>query len=111
MGCVLLVVFVAILVGRMNGQADGTGDAALLAPQSVERCGTRGRIRASSIQLLVVPEDAVLVERDPPLAVEIGFDVRPRGDAVVQTGEAGNGGLERAHAFGKGIAQPRDDLE
>ena len=36
------------------------------------------------IQLLVVPEDAILVEGDAALAGEIGLDVRPRRDAIVQ---------------------------
>src|SRR5260221_11942112 len=65
----------------------------------------------SSIQRLVLPENSVLVERDPPVAGEIGLDVRPRRDAVVQADQSGNLALKRFHAFWKGVAQPLHDLE
>src|ERR1700731_184210 len=58
-----------------------------------------------------MPENAVLVEGDAPLAGEIGLDAGPCGDAVVQTDQAGNPALERLHAPWKRVAQPRHDLE
>src|SRR6185437_6798175 len=65
----------------------------------------------SRIQFLVAAEDAVLVEGNPPLAFEIGLDLRPRRDAITQREEAGDFLLERIHALGERIAQALDDLE
>ena len=67
--------------------------------------------RRLRIQRLVAPEDAVFVEGNAAVAGEIGLDVRPRGDAVVQIDQARDLALERLHAFWKGVAQPFDDLE
>src|SRR4051812_39588726 len=61
--------------------------------------------RASPIQRLVPAEDPLLVERDPPVAGQIGFDVRARRNAVAQFDETGNFALESLHAFRKCIAK------
>src|SRR5215212_2799225 len=58
---------------------------------------------ALQIQRLVMAKDAILVKGDAALAREIGFDVRPAGNAVVQSDQAGNAGLKVFHAFGKGV--------
>src|SRR6267378_6616752 len=42
------------------------------------------------IQRLVAAEDAVLVEGDTAVAGQIGPDIRPDGNAVVQVDQAGN---------------------
>src|SRR5262245_30163299 len=73
--------------------------------------GTKSARSASRIQLPVAPEDAVLVERNPPLAFEIGLDLRPRRDAVAQRNEAGDIRLERLHPVREGVAQALNDLE
>src|SRR3954469_5186173 len=65
----------------------------------------------SEVQLLIPTEDAFLVEGDPALACEIRFDVRPRGDAIVQIDQPRYLALERLHALRKCIAEPLDDLE
>src|SRR5580704_5299468 len=57
------------------------------------------------IQPLVAAEDAVLVEGDATRAREIGLDIRPRRDAVVQIDQAGNIALEGFHPGGEGVAQ------
>jgi hypothetical protein len=38
----------------------------------------------SSVQLRVASEDAVLVEGDAPVGLEVGGDIGPSGDALVQ---------------------------
>src|SRR5262245_13993977 len=74
-------------------------------------CPGRQRLHASLIQLLVAPEDTLLVEGNAALACEIGLDVRPRRDAVVQLDEMRHLALERLHAIREGIAQPCDELD
>src|SRR5712671_2083766 len=64
-----------------------------------------------TIQLLVAPKNALLVEGNAAVAREIGLDVGPRGDAVVQIDHAGYLALERLHALGECVAQPLDDLK
>ena len=56
-------------------------------------------------------KNAVLVEGDAAVARQIGLDVCPRGDPVVQRHKAGNVALERPHALGKGISQALNDLK
>src|SRR6478735_11208992 len=68
-------------------------------------------ISTSPIQRLVPPKNPLLVERDPPVAGQIGLDVRARRNAVAQFDETGNLALERLHAFRKGIPKSLDDLE
>src|SRR5258708_36375443 len=84
-------------------------------PTSPRRRGeVKTRFRALGllqIQLLVITKNAVLVERDTPVAGEIGLDVGPRGDAVVQIDQAGNFALEWFHALWKCVTQSFDDLE
>src|SRR6516162_2350709 len=65
----------------------------------------------SKIEFLVVAENAALVEGDSAVAFEIGLDVRPLRDPVVQIGEAGNFLLEGLHPLWKRIAQSLDDLK
>src|SRR6267142_65485 len=66
---------------------------------------------SSKVQLLVAAEDAFLVEGDAAVAREIGLDVGPRGDAVMQIDHARYLALERLHALWKCVAQALDDLE
>src|SRR6476469_3061248 len=65
-------------------------------------------VASSTVQFLVVPENAILVEGDAALACEIGLDVRPRGNAIVQIDQTGNLALEILHPLRKGIAQSVD---
>ena len=69
------------------------------------------RSRPSIIQFPVVPENAVLVEGNAALAVEIGLDIRPDGNAVVKFGQSRNFSFERLHAPWKRVAQPFHELE
>src|SRR5262249_55033768 len=69
--------------------------------------GTTG----SSIQLLVAPEDALLIEGNAAVAGEIGLDVRPRGDAVVQFDQPRHLAFKRLHVCWKSVAQAGDKLE
>src|SRR5882724_11753664 len=84
----------------------------LASPYARRGCpGQAGHDGDSEIQRLVAAKDAVFVEGDAAIAGEIGLDVRPRRDAVVQIDQAGYPALEGFHAFGKCIAQPFHDLE
>src|SRR5882724_8204182 len=67
--------------------------------------------RFSNIQRLVAAEDAVLVEGEAAVAGQIGLDIGPRGNAVVQIDQAGNPAFEGFHAFGKCVTHAFDDLE
>src|ERR1700752_5020906 len=65
----------------------------------------------STIQLLVVAEDAVLVEGNAALARQIGCDVRATGDAVVQFAKRRNFALEGFHLPRKSVTQSRHKLK
>src|SRR5947207_14558435 len=88
----------------MGGACDG--NAVIPGAQSA-----RTRNDELPIQRLVLPENPVLVERDPSIARQIRLDVRPRRDAVAQLDEAGNFLLERLLAFWKGVALPFPNLK
>src|SRR5437773_1090824 len=64
-----------------------------------------------NVQFWIMPEDALLVERDPPLRREIGGNARARSDALVQRDRPGVFRLQLLHRAGKSIAQTRDHLE
>src|SRR5436190_911125 len=64
-----------------------------------------------NVQFWIMPEDALLVERDPPLRREIGGNARARSDALVQRDRPGVFRLQPLHRAGKSIAQTRDHLE
>ena len=57
----------------------------------------RAAVLFSSVELLEVPIDPPLVERDAPLRGEIGGNARPRGDPLVQRDEARHLLLEPLH--------------
>src|SRR5271154_4719676 len=95
-----------------------------LRPRNSSPCATRRRRRAMSppsrsgpradglgVELRIVAEDAVLVEGNAPARGEIGFDARPRGDAVVQIAQARQVFFECLHGAREGVAQARDGLE
>src|SRR5690242_20346576 len=65
----------------------------------------------SPIQLLIVAEDAHLVERNPALARKIRRDARTPGDAVAHRDDARDLALQPLHRLREGVAQPLDDLE
>src|SRR6516162_11755582 len=78
---------------------------------SVFPAGVVWPISSSSVELLEVPIDPPLAERDAPLRGEIGGNARPRGDPLVQRDEARHLLLEPLHPLRKGVAQPFHDLE
>src|ERR1700760_3510408 len=63
------------------------------------------------IQRLVVPEYPVFAEGDAAIAGEIGLDVWPRGDAIVQIDQPWYLALKGLHPPRKGITQPFDELK
>src|SRR6516164_10951907 len=58
-----------------------------------------------------MPEQAALVERNSPIACEVGLDVRPRRDTAVQIDEARDFTFKLLHPLWKGVAQPLHDLK
>ena len=66
---------------------------------------------AVSVELRVVPKDAVLVEGDPAVRREIGGDAGPGRDPVVQRNDPRVFRLEPRHGARKGVAQTRHDLK
>src|SRR5215470_15489773 len=69
------------------------------------------RLPILSVEFGVMPEDAVLVERDAAVRGEIGGDAGAGGDAIMHTDDARMSRFEPRHHAWKGIAQPGDDLE
>src|SRR6266852_8506129 len=64
--------------------------------------------RSLNVQFWIMPEDAVLVERDAPLRFEVSGDARPRRDPLVQRDRPRIFRLQPLHRAGKSIAQTRD---
>src|ERR1700740_544883 len=85
----------------------GTGE--IVIPGRLAR-GEPG-MTESVIQLFVIPENTLIVELDPALAIQIRLDLRPRGDAVAQTDQSRNFLLECFHPVRKGVAKSFHELE
>src|SRR5271165_3416423 len=66
---------------------------------------------SSTIELLEIPVNPPLAERDPPLGGEICGNARARGHPIMQGDDARDLALEPPHPLGEGIAQSLDDLE
>src|SRR5271169_2526433 len=78
---------------RQEGVAPPVFDGRILG-------ATRGRWAVPlCVQLRVMPEDALLVEWDPPLRREIGRDARALGDAVVHGDDSRQFLFQALHRF------------
>src|SRR3954462_14292057 len=81
------------------------------------RCFTSPTLYFSSmvgllpVELGIVPEDSLLVERKPPLGCEVLFQPRPRSEAIGQGTQARKIRLEFLHRLRKCIAQALHHLE
>src|SRR5512135_1241918 len=64
-----------------------------------------------AVQLGVVTENALLVERNAPRRGEVIADSGARGDARVVRGDPGTPALEARHRARKSVAQAADHLE
>src|SRR3974377_297837 len=71
----------------------------------------RAALLFSSVELLEVPIDPPLAERDAPLRGEIGGSARARRAPPVQRDEARHLLLEPLHPLREGVAHPFHDLE
>src|SRR5437588_171175 len=58
-----------------------------------------------------MPEDALFIERDTALRLQIVSDVRPGGDLVMQRGDARKASFEPRHRARERIAQPGNELK
>src|SRR5271169_6682966 len=63
------------------------------------------------VQLLVMPEDGLLVEWDPPLRREIGRNARALGDAVAHCDDSREFLFQALHRLWECVAKAFDDLE
>ncbi len=67
--------------------------------------------KKSPIQFRIMPENAALVERQPPCRCDIGLDARAFGDAIMHADHGGDFALDAGHRLREGIAQALDQLE
>src|SRR5579871_270537 len=88
-----------------------------MAASSEDHHGPGGAARKAApfpklpVELRVVAEDAVFVERDTALGGKVGCDALLAGDAAVQSQEAWPTGAMPRHGDGEGVAKPFDHLE
>src|SRR5262249_53609141 len=67
--------------------------------------------RARRVQLGIAPEYPLLVERDPPLRLQVCCDPRPLGHPIAERDEPRGLRLVARRRVRKGVAQPLDHLE
>src|SRR3546814_4882368 len=96
-------------------RSPGPGSRRHAWPQSTHRGRQTARSRAlrhgSGIELRVMAEDAVLVERLQPRRREVGGDVAPLADAGGQLKHPGNVAAERVHRIRERSEEHKSELQ